>query len=297
MDTSISQRYMMIAVLFVIAWLIIYGNLRAMCFLILRRKLSRFWKIVLPALGLLLVFSVVDAVHIEPDWVQLTRHTFETRKLPAEAGCVFNSVSTWSVSANERRMVCLTEGGAGHNRPDGVTSATLADQSRATWPCFGKSADGCLIAQLCHWETGMETSSFGLFVTALPAKLDGSRPGPAVGSLSDRWCGAQASRHLRAKRHERALLGCAVPHPAVAGDTGGIDLILAGHTHGGQIRIPIFGALMPDRALVGKWQDGVYRISRSWLYVNRGIGMEGGAPRVRFCCRPEVAIIDIVGRK
>jgi predicted MPP superfamily phosphohydrolase len=34
------------------------------------------------------------------------------------------------------------------------------------------------------------------------------------------------------------------------------------------------------------------------MYVSRGLGMEGGkAPKVRFCCRPEVAVIDIIGKE
>lgn len=76
----------------------------------------------------------------------------------------------------------------------------------------------------------------------------------------------------------------------------GIDLMLSGHTHGGQVRLPAFGALLPLTDLVGKYQAGLYTIGNSSLYVNRGIGTESSAPAVRFCCRPEVAVIDIVGK-
>jgi len=73
------------------------------------------------------------------------------------------------------------------------------------------------------------------------------------------------------------------------------DLYLAGHTHGGQIALPWYGALVTFAKTGKQYEAGLYRMSDTWLYVNRGIGMEGGpAPRVRFCARPEVTVIDLV---
>jgi uncharacterized protein len=74
-----------------------------------------------------------------------------------------------------------------------------------------------------------------------------------------------------------------------------VDLYCAGHTHGGQIALPWYGALVTLSKFDKKYESGLYRVSDTFLYVNRGIGMEGGqAPRVRFCARPEVTVIDIV---
>ena len=43
-----------------------------------------------------------------------------------------------------------------------------------------------------------------------------------------------------------------------------------------------------------RYEAGLYRVGETRLYVNRGIGMEGGrVPRVRFCARPEVTVIAI----
>lgn len=75
----------------------------------------------------------------------------------------------------------------------------------------------------------------------------------------------------------------------------GIDLYCAGHTHGGQVSMPWYGALITLSRFDKKYEAGRYRKDNTILYVNRGIGMEGGrAPRVRFCARPEVTVIDIV---
>jgi predicted MPP superfamily phosphohydrolase len=72
------------------------------------------------------------------------------------------------------------------------------------------------------------------------------------------------------------------------------DLYCAGHTHGGQVALPFYGALITFSKYGKKYEAGLYREGQTWLYVNRGIGMEGGnAPRVRFWARPEVTVIEI----
>lgn len=77
----------------------------------------------------------------------------------------------------------------------------------------------------------------------------------------------------------------------------GIDLQVSGHTHGGQVRLPFFGALY-TASLYGKhFEAGRYAIGKFTLYVTRGLGMEGkGAPRVRFLCPPEVVLWEISGK-
>lgn len=75
----------------------------------------------------------------------------------------------------------------------------------------------------------------------------------------------------------------------------GIDLYLAGHTHGGQVRLPFYGALVTLSSTGKTYEAGRYRVGPTELYVNRGLGLEGGlAPRVRFLCRPEITVIDVV---
>ena len=70
-----------------------------------------------------------------------------------------------------------------------------------------------------------------------------------------------------------------------------VDLYCAGHTHGGQVALPLYGALLTLSRSGKKYEAGLYRVGETWLYVNRGIGMEGSSPRVRFCARPEVTVI------
>ncbi len=72
-----------------------------------------------------------------------------------------------------------------------------------------------------------------------------------------------------------------------------VDLYCAGHTHGGQVALPFYGALMTLSRHGKRFEAGLYRVEQTWLYVNRGIGMEGGSIRFRFCARPEVTVIDL----
>ncbi len=73
------------------------------------------------------------------------------------------------------------------------------------------------------------------------------------------------------------------------------DLYLSGHTHGGQVALPFYGALLTLSRHGKKYEAGLYDVGGHHLFVNRGIGMEGGfAPRVRFCARPQIAVFDII---
>jgi predicted MPP superfamily phosphohydrolase len=75
-----------------------------------------------------------------------------------------------------------------------------------------------------------------------------------------------------------------------------VDLYLAGHTHGGQFRLPWYGALVTATDVGKRYEMGRYDVGDLVLYVSRGIGMEGmAAPRARFLCPPEIVCIDVIG--
>jgi len=75
----------------------------------------------------------------------------------------------------------------------------------------------------------------------------------------------------------------------------GVDLYLCGHTHGGQVALPWYGALITFSKFGKKYESGLYRVGQTTLYVNRGLGLEPRpGPQVRFLARPEIAVFDIV---
>lgn len=77
-----------------------------------------------------------------------------------------------------------------------------------------------------------------------------------------------------------------------------VDLYLAGHTHGGQVRIPFFGALFANSVYGKRFEMGLYHVDGTTLFVSRGLGFSGGiAPRIRFLSPPEVVVVDLIPEK
>jgi predicted MPP superfamily phosphohydrolase len=101
------------------------------------------------------------------------------------------------------------------------------------------------------------------------------------------------------------------PEPAVldrfAAD--GYDLLLAGHTHGGQVCLPGYGTLVTNCGIDRRRASGLHRHpvggpgaadsgaanGPAWLHVSAGLGTSPCAP-VRFCCRPEATLLTLVPR-
>ena len=77
---------------------------------------------------------------------------------------------------------------------------------------------------------------------------------------------------------------------------GGADLVIAGHTHGGQVAIPLLGPIItlssvPRHVAAG----GLHELRGIPIYVSTGVGRERGhAPQLRFGARPSIGIIDLV---
>ena len=101
---------------------------------------------------------------------------------------------------------------------------------------------------------------------------------------------------------------------AMVGD--GASVVLAGHTHGGQLAVPLWGALVTNCDLdttrakgVSRWWPGAGTAGRSggaapssdapadaaWLHVSAGLGTSPYAP-VRFACRPEATLLTLLAR-
>ena len=80
---------------------------------------------------------------------------------------------------------------------------------------------------------------------------------------------------------------------AMAGD--GFELIFAGHTHGGQLCLPGFGALVTNCDLPASQAKGLHTRGDAWLHVSAGLGTSPTAP-IRFACPPEATLLTLVPR-
>lgn len=96
------------------------------------------------------------------------------------------------------------------------------------------------------------------------------------------------------------LVGIGVTHApylrvldAMAAD--GCSLILAGHTHGGQLCLPGYGTIVTNCDLDRQRARGLSRHRNAWLHVSAGLGTNPYTP-VRFACRPEATLLTLIPR-
>jgi uncharacterized protein len=111
--------------------------------------------------------------------------------------------------------------------------------------------------------------------------------------------------HLRRDRYDRVAgsvppgaLGIGVVHTPArrllqAFGRDGYRLVLAGHTHGGQLRLPGVGAVVTNCDLPRSRARGLTREDGTWLHVSAGLGSSPYLP-VRLCCRPEATLLELV---
>ena len=96
-------------------------------------------------------------------------------------------------------------------------------------------------------------------------------------------------RAFKEPRAARQILLLHYPHVAQGLDRQ-FALILSGHSHGGQVRLPFYGALVLPKG-VGRYEQGYYETQGGPLYVNAGIGT--WRIPFRWNCRPEITLITV----
>jgi predicted MPP superfamily phosphohydrolase len=98
-----------------------------------------------------------------------------------------------------------------------------------------------------------------------------------------------------ATRRDAGAFGLAVVHspdPAPELASLGYDLVVAGHTHGGQVRLPLAGALVTNSSFPTRLASGLMRFGDTYVHVSPGLGTSKYAP-FRFLCRPEATLLDL----
>jgi len=125
----------------------------------------------------------------------------------------------------------------------------------------------------------------------MEASLDGS-PIELLG-LDDAHLGWHDLRvALRESPDRFGVVVAHSPDPAPELAALGYDLVIAGHTHGGQVRLPFLGALVTNSHLPRRLVSGLFRLPPAWVHVSRGVGTGKYAP-FRFLCRPEATFLEL----
>jgi uncharacterized protein len=121
-----------------------------------------------------------------------------------------------------------------------------------------------------------------------------------LAGVSDAHLDADHYDRIAGKATSEVAIGLShCPEPRVldafAGD--GFSMVMSGHTHGGQLRVPLFGALVTNCGLERRRARGLSRWpAGGWLHVSAGLGTSPYAP-VRFACPPEATLLTLIPRE
>jgi predicted MPP superfamily phosphohydrolase len=335
-DSDIPMLYLLTASLnWVLLWLLprvgrSYGPDRpsalalALLLMILLLPLGLFGASDAIAIGLMIGITLVVfyATWIEPFNLQVTYQTYKTSKFPAAAPALrvlhIGDIHVERISPRERRLnQLITE-----LKPDLIVFSGDFVNLSYTHDDEAKAAIRQVIQE---WNAPL-----GVYcVPGTPAVEPLDRVKQFVAGLSNlqllvnQWVtipttnGSKlhimglATTHDLAKDHQMLsrllenappdgfkLLLTHAPDVAPEANLAGIDLYVCGHTHGGQIRLPLIGELFSGSHLGRKFVMGRYDLEQTTVYTTRGVGMEGlGAPRARLLCPPEIILWEIRGKQ
>lgn len=114
-----------------------------------------------------------------------------------------------------------------------------------------------------------------------------------VAGIDDPYLGWDRTDHIERRRDEVFAVGL-VHSPDVVSEwvLNSFDVVLAGHTHGGQVRFPGIGAVVTNCTLPTGLAGGAHQVGDSWLHVSLGLGAGKFSP-IRFNCRPEATLLRL----
>jgi uncharacterized protein len=114
-----------------------------------------------------------------------------------------------------------------------------------------------------------------------------------LAGVHDPYLGLHTTSHLRREAGDALAVGL-VHSPDVVSEwvLSGFDLVVAGHTHAGQVRLPWVGSVVTNCSLPNALSGGLHRVGNAWLHVSPGLGTSRFAP-VRFLARPAATLLHL----
>ncbi len=243
------------------------------------------------------VLALADSLWIEPNWIQVTHHTIPADVAQPLRIAHLTDLHTSGIGFRERKLLELLDA----EKPDVIviTGDSLS-------PSGNYEDVGALLGQLHaplgvwlvrgNWENWHVLDGEPEFyrrrqVSFLLNRGAEIRPGIWLIGLNDSTYGHvdldQALRPVPASAYRIALFHSPI---FFAESAGRYELALAGHAHGGQVRIPFLPPLWLPPG-IGPYLEGWFSRNGSRMYVSRGIGMT--ILPIRFFCRPELAVITL----
>ena len=257
---------------------------------LVRRLTAQAGLVLLALLGLLIAGGVY-ATRVEPRWIRCRRVALSNRPVVRIAHVTdihFKGDQAYLrkvvrfLNRSDADVVCFTGDLVEDPRFLDGALAVLSELRKPIFGIPGNHDRWCLESFEPIADAFRETG--GRWLTDGTARIAGKPVELVTAAARAAGSGAQAADGVR-----RVLL---IHDPAELGRLAGarFDLILAGHTHGGQVRLPLIGRFILPYDPAG-CARGLYRTTAGPLYVNPGIGTFFW--NVRFACRPEITFIDL----
>lgn len=250
------------------------------------------------------VCCILYGKFIEPSWIDVQFVEMRSEKMTEGRIRLVQLADTHSEATvgNERRAVEIVNG----LKPDMVLLTGDYLNKENALPVFKEMLSGLRASSGIYLVKGNHDLEMGVLDAALKDGAAVLLPNTAkdltVNKVPIRLIGMESGDGGLLKRLARPALKTKLKSLTIfishfsdliySADEAGVDLYLAAHTHGGQIRMPLYGALLTMSRMGKRFEAGRYLVGRTTLYVNRGLGMS--APRFRFLCRPEITVLDIL---
>jgi predicted MPP superfamily phosphohydrolase len=255
------------------------------------------------ALAVCTVLVGIDAFLVEPHWIEVTRRTIPSSKVQRPVRvAVIADIQTDSLQRYEEHVLELMA----DEQPDLILFAGdyLHVSNPARYAELKTEFNALMLRSDLEAPLGtyavrgnVDWSDWAeLFAGSPVVVLETTSShdlGPVVLTGLTLQDSANAALSVSARDKYHIVLGH-VPNYSLGQVEA--DLLIAGHTHGGQVRIPLLGPVFTLSQVPRSWASGVTSIApERHLVVSRGIGMERmNAPRMRFLCRPELVVLDLV---
>jgi uncharacterized protein len=263
---------------------------------------SRAGRWIVLAVGAFELVLFLYAWQVEPRQLDITRHEVVTEKLPAGERLRIVHLSDLHIDGQDRLpdglavavnqlgpdLVLLTGDYLNNAAPDSEAGLLeFIDKLEPTHGIYGVAG---------NWDIRPWSKARSLLREAGVQMMDGFAMEVPGSDLPIRISG-HLDGSMREAHGDYPGFDIALHHTpdSIEELAGRVDLYLCGHTHGGQVRMPFFGAVITLSKFWKRYEMGRYEVGGTTLYVNRGIGAEGGVPRIRFLAPPELAVIDVIG--
>ena len=270
----------------------------------------KIWRAAVAGAGALAAGVFAYSFLVERFWIQVTRTRIHVRGLPPAAEglriALLSDMHAGGMNplAITRRAVRKTMAAT----PDliAVTGDLAADDSRSFDPVLSVLAElraplGVYVVPGNHdYTVGMDLWQAGMrrhrSLTDLTNRWEMVERGGAricIAGVDDYYAGDPWLMLPPAGQRDLTILLAHGPDQAehVRREHDDVDLVLSGHTHGGQVKVPGFGAAVNSAENKGLYVEGLRRRPWTQVYTSRGLGTVH-LP-LRFMSRPELALLEL----